>query len=109
VTYPQGAVVVATDPFGNTPRRPYLVVSNDTLPFSGEEYIALGITTTERSAAIELTDARFRQGELPRTSYVSPWAVVTLKDDAIDSQPALLDDNTVETARSELLTYLTVE
>jgi len=47
VTRSRGTVVVAADPFGHTPRRPYLLVSDDGHPFAGEQYIALGITTKE--------------------------------------------------------------
>lgn len=44
MAYAQGSIVVADDPFGNTPKRPYLIVSNTDHPFHGEEYIAAGIT-----------------------------------------------------------------
>lgn len=40
MAYSQGAIVIAEDPFGNAPKRPYLILSNDTVPFHGEEYIA---------------------------------------------------------------------
>lgn len=73
MAYSQGAIVVADDPFGNNPRRPYLLLSNSRVPFHGQEYIAAVITTTSRSDAIELTGQRFERGSLPRTSYVSPW------------------------------------
>lgn len=106
MAYPQGAVVVADDPFGATPRRPYLVVSNDRVPFHGEEYIAAGITTTARDEAIELTDERFERGRLPRTSYVSPWAVVTLKAWMITKQPGLVTTTTVDDVRAGLNRYL---
>jgi hypothetical protein len=29
MAFPQGAIVIAEDPFGNTPKRPYLIVSKD--------------------------------------------------------------------------------
>lgn len=104
--YSQGAIVVAEDPFGNNPTRPYLIVSNDTIPFYGQEYIAAGITTTARTEAIELRSDRFERGTLPKQSYVSPWTVVTLKDWMITKQPAAVTDETVNEVRHELNQYL---
>ena len=103
---PQGAIVIAEDPFGTTPKRPYLILSNDQLPFYGQEYVAVGITTTGRTEAIKLTTNRVETGRLPRTSYVSPWSVLTLKDWMITTQPAKATDATVDTVRQELETYL---
>ena len=55
--YDRGVIVVASDPFGNTPRRPYLIVSDETHPFAGKQYIALGITTKEYAESLPLADA----------------------------------------------------
>ena len=87
MAYSQGAIVIAEDPFGNNPKRPYLVLSNDQLPFHGQEYVAAVLTTTARTEAVELTANRLERGRLPRTSYVSPWSVLTLKDWMITSNP----------------------
>lgn len=106
MAYSQGAVVVAEDPFGTAPRRPYLVVSNGRTPFHGEEYIAAAVTTTARDEAIELTDERFERGELSRRSYVSPWAVVTLKDRMITKQPAETTTGVVDEIRQAVDAYL---
>ena len=77
--YDRGSVVVASDPFGNTPRRPYLVLSNKTHPFAGEQYIAIGITTKEYDESIPLAGT-FLEGGLNHESFLSPWAVVSLLD-----------------------------
>ena len=106
MAYPQGAIVIAEDPFGNNPKRPYLILSNDHVPFYGQEYIAVVITTTARTEAIELTDNRFETGRLSRTSYVSPWSVLTLKDWMITKQPAKTTNATVDDVRQEMETYL---
>jgi len=106
VAYSQGAIVVAEDPFGNTPKRPYLLISNDQVPFHGEEYVGAVITTTTRPEAVELTDDRFERGRLPRRSYVSPWSILTLKDWMITKQPGEATDATVGEVRQELDTYL---
>ena len=106
MAYPQGAIVIAEDPFGSNPKRPYLILSNDHVPFYGQEYIAVVITTTARTEAIKLTDNRFEMGRLPRTSYVSPWSVLTLKDWMITKQPAKATNATVDDVRQEMETYL---
>jgi PemK-like protein. len=106
MAYPQGAVVIAEDPFGNNPERPYLLLSNEAVPFHGEEYIAAVITSTARNAALELTESRFERGELPRTSFVSPWSILTLKDCMITKQPAEVTDETVSEVQQELNSYL---
>jgi mRNA-degrading endonuclease toxin of MazEF toxin-antitoxin module len=104
--YSQGAIVIAEDPFGTNPKRPYLILSNETVPFHGQEYVPAAITTTARTEAVELTDDRFERGRLPRTSYVSPWSVLTLKDWMVTKQPARATTETVDRARHELDGYL---
>ncbi len=106
VAYSQGAIVIAEDPFGNSPKRPYLILSNDNLPFHGQEYVAAVITTSARTEAVELTKNRIERGRLPRTSYVSPWSVLTLKDWMITKQPAEATKATVDPVRQELVSYI---
>lgn len=106
MTYSQGAIVIAEDPFGTAPKRPYLILSNDDVPFHGQEYVAAVITTTARTEAVELADDRYERGRLPRTSYVSPWSVLTLKNWMITKQPAEATETTVDEVRRELDTYL---
>lgn len=106
MAYSQGAIVIATDPFGNAPKRPYLIVSNSTHPFHGQEYVAAVITTTPRREAIELTSGRIERGKLPRQSFVSPWSVTTLKGTMISKKPAQATDKTVSDTRRELNKYL---
>lgn len=100
MSYGQGDVVVAADPFGHAPRRPYLVVSNVARPFQGEDYLVAGITTTEREEAIPLAD-EFDAGGLDRESYVSPWTVLTLRNDHVSKRVAVVTRAVLtETARS---------
>jgi mRNA-degrading endonuclease toxin of MazEF toxin-antitoxin module len=106
MVYSQGAIVIAEDPFGNNPKRPYLILSNDQVPFHGQEYIAAVVTTTARTEAVELTANRLERGRLPKTSYVSLWSVLTLKDWMITKQPAEATDTTVDVVQQELETYL---
>ena len=100
MVYAQRAIVIASDPFGTTPKRPYLILSNDHVPFYGQ------VTTTARPEAVELTPDRFERGRLPRRSYVSPWSVLTLKEWMITKQPAEVTAKTVDEVRRALDGYL---
>lgn len=100
MSYGQGDVVVAADPFGHAPRRPCLVVSNDSRPFHGEDYLVAGITTVSREEAIPLA-GEFEAGSLARESHVSPWTVLTIRHDHVSKRVAVASERVVaETARS---------
>jgi len=99
--YERGAVVVATDPYGNTPRRPYLVLSDETHPFAGSQYIAVGITTKEYAPSLPL-DGAFVRGTLREPSFVSPWAVVSLRAADIDRAVAMVEQTITETAAKRM-------
>jgi hypothetical protein len=106
--YERGVVVVAADPFGHTPRRPYLLISGDEHPFAGQQYIALGITTKEYTESLPLTDA-FETGTLDRESFLSPWAVVSLMDVDIDRAVARVTDTMIAAAIETLIEIITNE
>lgn len=106
MSYPIGGVVIAKDPFGAGTDRPYLIISNDTHPFHGEEYIVTVVTTTERDRAVPLSEDSFIEGSLPRRSFVSPWNPVTLKDHLIEKHVASIAGNVVDEVVSELSTYV---
>lgn len=101
----RGIIVVAADPFGNTPRRPYLIVSDGTHPFAGKQYIALGITTKEYAESLPLAGS-FETGTLNRESFVSPWAVVSIQDIDIDRAVARVTEDLTETAVDEMTQYV---
>lgn len=81
--YRRGTIVVASDPFGETPRRPYLIVSDGTHPFAGEQYIAVGISTKKYDESIPIAD-EIEEGGLDRESFVAPWAVVSLRETNVE-------------------------
>lgn len=86
--------------------RPWFVLSDNRHPFHGEEYLVAGITTTERTSAVTLNEGAWRVGGLPRTSYVSPWFLTTLKHVEIDRGIGLVREETVETVVDEAVGYL---
>lgn len=74
----RGHVLWAADPFktDSPVERPLVVLSNDTHPFHGEQWIA-AVSTTARPRALEITDDNWAHGTLPQQSYAYPWAVVS--------------------------------
>ncbi|OKY77287.1 MAG: PemK/MazF family toxin [Candidatus Methanohalarchaeum thermophilum] len=104
--YSQGSIVIGNNPFSNDSKRPYLIISNKRHPFMGEEYLGVVVTTTNREKAIPINDNNFRKGELPKSSYVSPWCIVTIKDDYIEKNIAIVDNYLIKETYRELLHYI---
>lgn len=106
MAYPIGGVVIDRDPFRAGSDRSYVIVSNDSHPFHGEEYVVTVVTIAERDRSVPLTDDAFVEGSLPRQSYASPWNSVTLKDHLIEKHVATIAGNTVDEVVSELMAFI---
>jgi len=98
--------VIWHDGLFNADGRPWLVVSDDRHPFHGEEYLVVGVTTTERENAVQLTGEEWKIGGLPRTSYVSPWFLTTLKHADVSQGVGMIAETTVETVLRAVRRYL---
>jgi hypothetical protein len=101
----RGSIVVASDPYGHTPRRPYLIVSDETHPFAGEQYITAGLTTKEYPPSVSL-GGRFVEGGLSERSFVSPWAVVSLRETDIERAVAIVDQTVMKTAAEQIARFV---
>lgn len=79
----RGHVVVAGDTFTERDRRrPYVVASDESHPFHGEQYVGLGLTTrTWYDDRVSRDTGDFVTGEPPRDSSIVPHAVVSLDPD----------------------------
>jgi hypothetical protein len=84
--YERGDVFWAPDPFrpGSNPRL-WLVVVGTSLPFPGEEYVCLALTTSDSPENYEVGDAWLDGDDPTKTSYCSPWVAATIKHDDIES------------------------
>lgn len=109
----RGDVVWVDDPFEierqhseSASDHPYLIISTDDHPFHGTEYLAMLITTTRRSDAVSIPDETWAYGSLSRTSYISPWTVVTLKDRSIADYQGQLASTVVDAAVRRLPPYV---
>jgi mRNA-degrading endonuclease toxin of MazEF toxin-antitoxin module len=83
--YERGDVVWHPAPFRDG-GRPFVILSDDGHPFYGEEYVVIGVTTTERERAVALTPDTWSEGEAPKSSWASPWYVLTVKHATISDR-----------------------
>jgi hypothetical protein len=100
--------VEGPDLFAEHEHRPYVQLSDDTHPFSDEEALFTAVTSTQRDAAIPLTDSDFTSGGLPRESFVNPWTVVSIRLADVEGEEGRLGDDITETITREAATYLGV-
>ena len=104
---PRGSVVTATDPFGETPIRPFVLASDATTehPFPDNESIGIVVTTTQRERAIPIS-AAFDEGGLPRESFASPWNPVTLKEEMLRDEFGRITTEMVDEIADEAARYI---
>lgn len=57
----------------NPAYRPWLIVSDDSHPFSTVECIVVAMTTRERPEAIPVPDDAWVRGGSKKDAYISPW------------------------------------
>lgn len=102
-------VVYGADPFkGEDYARPWLVISNETHPFHGEQYVVLALTTrTWHDGLVEIQADEWTEGGTPKSSRVIPWSVETLDHGDVDHRQGTLDSEVVNRAVDELTNYVT--
>ena len=105
----QGDVIIGPDFIGGNDRRPFIVINNSRHPFREEESLVVLVTTTERDEAIPLPPEKFKEGRLPKESFVSPWIVTTLKNSMIDREIGTLKTETIKNIAEEVSKYMEVE
>ena len=95
-SFRRGDVVWHPAPFKRAPKeRPFLILSDASHPFHGDEYTVVGLTRTNRPSAIELSRAAWHVGDPGGNSYASPWYVFTIKHaDVLRPKGALVSATT---------------
>ena len=99
--YVRGDVVWHPAPFRDG-GRPYIILSDEQHPFYGEEYMVVGVTTTGRTNAIELTPDTWAEGGAPKRSWASPWYSLTLKHTTITDRLGQLTLNATNRIAREI-------
>lgn len=104
----RGHVLWAADPFeiDSAVERPLIVLSNDTHPFHGEQWIAAAVSTTPRPQALEITDESWAHGTLPQRSHAYPWAVISPRIEHIDYVIGSVTDTFVAEVVTEVSRYI---
>jgi mRNA-degrading endonuclease toxin of MazEF toxin-antitoxin module len=75
MAYKHGSIVLIDDPYKDG-RRAFLVVSNDTHPYYGQDCTLAVMTTTEFEEAVKLTAGDVVEGKLDGyPSYIKPWSL----------------------------------
>jgi len=84
--YDRGDVVFGVDPFDNGKNaRPWLIVSDDSHPFYGEQYVALTLTSkTWYDDGFALRDRDWIRGGMPENSKVMTWGFGSPSHDDLD-------------------------
>lgn len=99
--FQRGDVVWHKAPFKNDTKRPFVIVSDSSRPFHGEEYTVVGLTTSPKSETIQLESTDWLFGELERRSHASPWFAFTIKHSRIAApQGSLTEEATDQIAKA---------
>jgi mRNA-degrading endonuclease toxin of MazEF toxin-antitoxin module len=108
--YQRGDVLWADDPYrsGSNPR-PWVLISNNSLPYANTEYIALILTRQSHPGSRQLTPSDWEYGQPPQTSYISPWTVGTIKHDQTQNIQGRLTTSVVDEVVTELESYIEAE
>lgn len=85
--------------------RPWVVISDETHPFSHTECIALAMTTRQHDGAISVPVDSWRRGGSKKETCISPWYVATIKHRDLDRQQGELETSAVTRAVDELHSY----
>lgn len=106
--FASGDVLWAPDPYhteGNP--RPWLVVTADGLPYAGEEYVCVALTTSDLPDNVRVDDADWVVGRVPDvTSYCSPWVIATVKHDAVAEPQGRLTESFTSDVAARAAEYL---
>nr|WP_246308278.1 hypothetical protein [Halosimplex rubrum] len=98
----------SADPFklGDDTQRPWLIVNNDSHPFSDEQFVAVAISTKEYEDSIALNPDVWTVGGVPQESFVSPWAVHSPRIEDLVAWQGRVADEIVEDVVTALEKYL---
>ena len=110
VPFQRGDVVWHPAPFKSKPaERPFLILSGSSHPFHGSEYAVVGLTRTERPAAITINQTAWEMGDPGTESYASPWYLFTLKHDNIIRPKGSLTPETTQKVAAAVASLIGVE
>lgn len=93
MAYKHGSVVLASDPYKGG-SRPFLVVSNDTRPYYGQDYTLAVMTTTEFEEAVRLDAGDVIAGGMNTyPSFIKPWSLHEFEHGELHRRVAQVSDD----------------
>jgi hypothetical protein len=96
-------------PFKNPPtKRYFLILSDSSHPFHGEEYAVVALTSQQRPEAIEIATSDWRFGAPSGDSYASPWYLFTIKHSDIANPQGSVTDEKADEIAKEAASYIGV-
>lgn len=99
--FQRGDVVWHKAPFKEGKQRPFVIISDTSRPFHGEEYTVVGLTTSPKEETIPLGSSDWLFGEPDEQSHASPWFAFTIKHSRIAApQGSLTEDATDRIAKA---------
>lgn len=106
--YVRGDVVWSADPFKPEldATRPWLVLNDETHPFSEEQYMAVALSTSGYDTAVPIRDDDWIEGGTPRRSYVLPWAVHSPQHRFVEFRQGRLAGSVIERVVDDLIEYI---
>lgn len=88
--------------------RPWVIISNESSPFQGEQYIVLALTTRSwHDGLVRIPDDAWIEGGTPKSSSIVPWSVETIDADDIEFRQGRLEAELVDETVTQLTEYVT--
>lgn len=107
MAFVQGAVVISDDQFNGAGKRPYVIISNSSNPFHGQQYIAVPMTTRAPDSGIEVPEREWVRDSPDKTPcHVSPWSPVTLQAEKIYQSVGEVSDKIIERIYAHTIQYM---
>lgn len=79
----RGTVVLARDPYNDSGRRPFVIISDENYPFYPNGYLGVPLTRKDKHNTVEIHESHkeevFEEFEKD-SNYVNPWSPVQVND-----------------------------
>lgn len=79
----RGTVVLASDPYNDRGRRPFVIISTDDYPFYPNGYLGVPLTRRDKHNTVEIREFDKEEVYEPfekDSNYVNPWSPVQVND-----------------------------
>lgn len=88
---------------------PFLILSDETSPNHGKEYMGVPLSTAEQEHAVRITSTEWETGGLDEASFALTWRLQTIPHGAIEQGIGGLSDEAVDEVARAVESVLQVE